>query len=175
MASWAATVEAQHGDRRLARRRCWKLDVVIIGGTKRGDDTSLGCDGGWRTTIVADRLALENLGRQKITISLPVNSDKCRAKAMQIAVSTTGVISVNSDADKNQLVVTGNGVDSFELMKCLKRKFRCASIVSIEEVKPPEKKDDKKEEKKKDEKKEEEKDKKDEWYTQRIKVEKGQR
>nr|GMC53662.1 heavy metal-associated isoprenylated plant protein 47-like [Ipomoea batatas] len=93
---------------------------------------------------------------------MPVNSDKCRAKAMQIAVSSPGVISVNSDADKNQLVVTGNGVDSFELMKCLKRKFRCASIVSIEEVKPPEKKDDKKEEKKKDEKKEEEKDKKDE-------------
>nr|GMC53388.1 heavy metal-associated isoprenylated plant protein 47-like [Ipomoea batatas] len=78
---------------------------------------------------------------------MPVNTDKCRAKAMQIAVSSPGVISVNSDADKNQLVVTGDGVDSFELMKCLKRKFRCASIVSIEEVKPPEKKDDKKEEK----------------------------
>ncbi|XP_019196285.1 PREDICTED: heavy metal-associated isoprenylated plant protein 47-like [Ipomoea nil] len=82
--------------------------------------------------------------KQKITISLAVNNDKCRAKAMQIAVSTPGVISVTSDADKNQLVVTGGGVDSFELMKCLKRKFKCASIVSIEEVKPPEKKDDKK-------------------------------
>ncbi|XP_019196321.1 PREDICTED: heavy metal-associated isoprenylated plant protein 16-like [Ipomoea nil] len=73
-----------------------------------------------------------------------------------------GVISVTSDADKNQLVVTGDGVDLFALMKCLKRKFRCASIVSIEEVKPPEKKDENKEEKKKDDKKEEEKEKKDE-------------
>nr|GMD07724.1 heavy metal-associated isoprenylated plant protein 47-like [Ipomoea batatas] len=69
-----------------------------------------------------------------------------------------GVISVTSDADKNQLVVTGDGVDSFALMKCLKKKFKCASIVSIEEVKQ---KDDKKEDKK-DEKKGEEKNKKDE-------------
>ncbi|XP_031120464.1 heavy metal-associated isoprenylated plant protein 16-like [Ipomoea triloba] len=89
--------------------------------------------------------------KKKITISLPVNSDKCRANAMQIAVSSPGVISVTSDADKNQLVVTGDGVDFFLLMKSLKRKFRCASIVSIEEVKPPEKKDDKKDEKKKEE------------------------
>nr|GLL17619.1 heavy metal-associated isoprenylated plant protein 16-like [Ipomoea trifida] len=66
-----------------------------------------------------------------------------------------GVISVTSDADKNQLVVTGDGVDFFLLMKSLKRKFRCASIVSIEEVKPPEKKDDKKDDKKDEKKKEE--------------------
>nr|GLL17623.1 heavy metal-associated isoprenylated plant protein 16-like [Ipomoea trifida] len=56
---------------------------------------------------------------------------------MKIAVGVTGVSSVNIDEAKNQLVVIGVGVDSFELIKCLKKKFKCASIVSIEEVKPP--------------------------------------
>nr|GMC53392.1 heavy metal-associated isoprenylated plant protein 47-like [Ipomoea batatas] len=50
---------------------------------------------------------------------------------------SAGVSSVNIDEAKNQLVVIGVGVDSFELIKCLKKKFKCASIVSIEEVKPP--------------------------------------
>nr|GMC53666.1 heavy metal-associated isoprenylated plant protein 47-like [Ipomoea batatas] len=56
---------------------------------------------------------------------------------MKIAVGVAGVSSVNIDEAKNQLVVIGVGVDSFELIKCLKKKFKCASIVSIEEVKPP--------------------------------------
>nr|GMC47374.1 heavy metal-associated isoprenylated plant protein 47-like [Ipomoea batatas] len=73
----------------------------------------------------------------KEKLSLPVNEDKCRAKAMKIAVSTAGVISADMDPVKNQLVVTGEGVDFFVLMKGLKRKFRCATIIAIEEVKPP--------------------------------------
>nr|GMC49788.1 heavy metal-associated isoprenylated plant protein 47-like [Ipomoea batatas]GMC51689.1 heavy metal-associated isoprenylated plant protein 47-like [Ipomoea batatas] len=68
---------------------------------------------------------------------MPVNEDKCRAKAMKIAVSTAGVISADMDPVKKQLVVTGEGVDFFGLMKGLKRKFRCATIIAIEEVKPP--------------------------------------
>ncbi|XP_031120467.1 heavy metal-associated isoprenylated plant protein 16-like [Ipomoea triloba] len=106
--------------------------------------------------------------KQKMTISLPINVDKCRAKAMKIAVGVAGVSSVNIDEAKNQLVIIGVGVDSFELIKCLKKKFKCASILSIEEVKPPppaqqkdggKKEGDKKEGEKKDgdKKKEEEK------------------
>ncbi|XP_031117969.1 heavy metal-associated isoprenylated plant protein 16-like [Ipomoea triloba] len=69
-------------------------------------------------------------------ISLPLNNPKCRAKAMKIA-SIAGVISVAIDADKNQLTVTGDGVDFLELMNFLRRKFKCASIISLEDVKPP--------------------------------------
>nr|GMC49789.1 heavy metal-associated isoprenylated plant protein 47-like [Ipomoea batatas] len=84
---------------------------------------------------------------------MPINVDKCRAKAMKIAVGVAGVSSVNIDEAKNQLVVIGVGVDSFELIKCLKKKFKCASIVSIEEVKPPppaQQKDEEEEKKKGD-------------------------
>lgn len=33
--------------------------------------------------------------------------------------------------------VVGEGVDSYDLIKCLKKKFKCATILSIQEVKPP--------------------------------------
>ncbi|XP_075098311.1 heavy metal-associated isoprenylated plant protein 47-like isoform X2 [Nicotiana tabacum] len=97
----------------------------------------------------------------KVVIDLPLSTDKSRSKAMQIAVNIRGVTSVNIDKEKSHLVVIGEGIDSFELMKCLKRKFRCASIVSVEEVKPPnkeaEEKKKKEEEEKKKKKEEEEK------------------
>ncbi|KAG5598029.1 hypothetical protein H5410_039261 [Solanum commersonii] len=84
---------------------------------------------------------------KKIVIDLPVNTDQCRSKAMQIAVTSPGVISVNIDKEKGHLVVIGIGVDFFRLMHCIRRKFKCSRIVSIEEVKeekPDEKKPDEK-------------------------------
>lgn len=78
---------------------------------------------------------------------------------------------MNIDKEKSHLVVIGERIDSFELMKSIKKRFRCASIVSVEEVKPPnkdeekkkkeedEKKKKKEEEAKKKKKEEEEKDK----------------
>ncbi|KAK6785707.1 hypothetical protein RDI58_019162 [Solanum bulbocastanum] len=78
--------------------------------------------------------------KKKIVIDLPLNTDQCRSKAMQIAVRTPGVISVNIDKEKGHLVVIGIGVDFFRLMHCIRRKFKCSRIVSIEEVKPEEKK-----------------------------------
>ncbi|XP_055822571.1 heavy metal-associated isoprenylated plant protein 47-like [Solanum dulcamara] len=73
--------------------------------------------------------------KKKIVIDLPLNTDQCRSKAMQIAVRSPGVISVNIDNEKGHLVVIGIGVDFFKLMHCIKRKFKCSRIVSIEEVK----------------------------------------
>lgn len=60
--------------------------------------------------------------------------------------------------EKDELIVTGEEVDSVKLTRCLRKKLHHATILSIEEVK---------EEKKKEEKKEEEKEKKkeDEKYT----------
>ncbi|XP_019225154.1 PREDICTED: heavy metal-associated isoprenylated plant protein 47-like [Nicotiana attenuata] len=103
--------------------------------------------------------------KKKIVIDLPLSTDKSRSKAMQIAVKIRGVTSVNIDKEKSHLVVIGEGVDSFALMKCLKRKFRCASIASVEEVKPPNKEAEekkKKEEEAKKKKEEEEKKRKEE-------------
>lgn len=51
-----------------------------------------------------------------------------------------GVISVNIDKEKGHLVVIGIGVDFFRLMHCIRRKFKCSRIVSVEEVKQEEKK-----------------------------------
>nr|XP_016433073.1 PREDICTED: UPF0329 protein ECU05_1680/ECU11_0050-like isoform X2 [Nicotiana tabacum] len=81
--------------------------------------------------------------KKKIVIDLPLSTDKSRSKAMQIAVN-----------------IRGEGVDSFALMKCLKRKFRCASIVSVEEVKPPNKEAEEKKKKEEEAKKKEEEEKK---------------
>ncbi|XP_019193080.1 PREDICTED: heavy metal-associated isoprenylated plant protein 47-like [Ipomoea nil] len=75
--------------------------------------------------------------QQKITVNLAVNTERCRQMAMNIAVSIAGVISVDVDRDKNEMEVVGVGVDSYALMKCLKKKFKCARILSIQEVKPP--------------------------------------
>ncbi|XP_059284715.1 heavy metal-associated isoprenylated plant protein 16-like [Lycium ferocissimum] len=83
--------------------------------------------------------------KEKIVIDLTLSTDNCISKAMQIAVRCAGVISVNTDKEKGHLVVIGVGVDFFKLMKCIKKKFNCARIVSVEEVKPekkPEKKPD---------------------------------
>lgn len=56
---------------------------------------------------------------------------------------STGVLSVNAEKEKGHLVVTGIGVDFFKLMKCIKKKFHCARIVSVTEVKPEKKPDPK--------------------------------
>ncbi|XP_009632025.1 heavy metal-associated isoprenylated plant protein 47-like [Nicotiana tabacum] len=74
--------------------------------------------------------------KKKIVIDLPLNTENCRSKAMQIAVRCAGVMSVNVDKEKGHLVVIGVGVDYFRLMNCIRKKFRCSSIVSLEDVKP---------------------------------------
>ncbi|KAM3302656.1 hypothetical protein P3S67_017158 [Capsicum chacoense] len=74
--------------------------------------------------------------KKKIVIDLPLNSEKCRSKAMEIAVRSAGVLSVSIDKEKGHLVVIGIGVDFYKLMECIRKKFKCSRIVSIEEVKP---------------------------------------
>ncbi|KAG6732720.1 hypothetical protein I3842_01G191700 [Carya illinoinensis] len=62
--------------------------------------------------------------------------DKCRTKAMKIAATSSGVISVGIQGpDKDQLVVTGEGVDSACLTLSLKKKLCYATILTVEEVK----------------------------------------
>ncbi|KAK4575572.1 hypothetical protein RGQ29_026506 [Quercus rubra] len=69
--------------------------------------------------------------------------DKCRAKAMKIAAIADGVISVAVEgADKDQLVVIGEGVDSANLTCSLRKKLCYATLLGVEEVKEKEKEAD---------------------------------
>nr|XP_011461591.1 PREDICTED: uncharacterized protein LOC105350640 isoform X2 [Fragaria vesca subsp. vesca] len=49
-----------------------------------------------------------------------------------------GVSNVSVEADKDQIVVIGVGIDSVCLAKSLRKKLKYAVIVSVEEVKPKE-------------------------------------
>ncbi|KAF3329762.1 Heavy-metal-associated domain-containing protein [Carex littledalei] len=65
-----------------------------------------------------------------------MHCDKCRSKAMKIAASTDGVESVALQGDdRKRLVVTGDGVDSVNLTKTLRKKIGRAVIVEQGEVK----------------------------------------
>ncbi|KAL6314337.1 hypothetical protein AAG906_021046 [Vitis piasezkii] len=73
---------------------------------------------------------------QKIIVKVQMNCDKCRTKAMKIASVEEGVISVAIEgAEKDRVVVIGDGVDSASLTHCLRKKLGYATLVSVEEVK----------------------------------------
>ncbi|XP_050370912.1 heavy metal-associated isoprenylated plant protein 47-like isoform X1 [Argentina anserina] len=76
--------------------------------------------------------------KQKIVMKMQFISEKRRTDAFKIAAGTTGVTNVSIEADKDQLVVIGDGVDSVCLTKALRKKLRCVEIVSVAEVKKPE-------------------------------------
>ncbi|XP_054793975.1 heavy metal-associated isoprenylated plant protein 41-like [Prosopis cineraria] len=84
--------------------------------------------------------------KQKIVKRVPMRCEDCRSKAMKIASMAKGrVNSVALDGeDRDRVVVVGEDVDPVCLAKKLRKKFRSATIVSVEEVK--EKKEKKPEE-----------------------------
>ncbi|KAL5214402.1 hypothetical protein ABZP36_003554 [Zizania latifolia] len=72
---------------------------------------------------------------QKIVIRVHVRCDKCRSKALGVAATMHGVESMAIEGeDKNQLVVVGDGVDSVELTKCLRKKLDGADLPKVETV-----------------------------------------
>ncbi|KAF9616357.1 hypothetical protein IFM89_029611 [Coptis chinensis] len=81
---------------------------------------------------------------QKVVIKIiSMNGAKSRTKAMKIAVCAAGVVSVELQGD--QIVVTGEGIDSPELTCLLRKKFGYADLVSVAEIKKEEKIPEKKE------------------------------
>ncbi|KAH1043553.1 hypothetical protein GLYMA_09G179800v4 [Glycine max] len=77
---------------------------------------------------------------QKIVLQMQLHSDKSRSKALKIAAQEIGVSSVALEGDnKDKLVVTGD-VDAVCLGRVLRKKFRCVTLVSVEEVKKKEEK-----------------------------------
>ncbi|KAK3200168.1 hypothetical protein Dsin_023583 [Dipteronia sinensis] len=86
--------------------------------------------------------------KQKIVIRVQMPCEKCRSKAMKIAVTKDGVTKVEIQGkEKDELVVIGNEVDSVRLARSLRKKLHSAYILSVEEEKEKKEKDDKKDDK----------------------------
>ncbi|KAK0601462.1 hypothetical protein LWI29_024489 [Acer saccharum] len=82
---------------------------------------------------------------KKIVIKVQMPCEKCRSKAMKIAVTKDGVTKVEIQGKgRDELVVIGNEVDSVKLAQSLRKKLHYADILSVQEEK--EKKDEKKDE-----------------------------
>ncbi|KAK2651677.1 hypothetical protein Ddye_011533 [Dipteronia dyeriana] len=68
----------------------------------------------------------------KVVIKVSVHSQKCRSKAMQIAVGASGVESATLKGDdKDQIEVIGDGIDAAKLTKLLRKKFGYAILESV--------------------------------------------
>ncbi|KAI8552251.1 hypothetical protein RHMOL_Rhmol06G0252200 [Rhododendron molle] len=72
---------------------------------------------------------------QKVVIKLPLNGKRSSCKAMQIAVGVPGVASAAfAGEDKNQIEVTGDGIDAVTLTMLLRRNVGFAELVSVAPV-----------------------------------------
>ncbi|XWS51685.1 hypothetical protein CRYUN_Cryun11dG0004500 [Craigia yunnanensis] len=77
--------------------------------------------------------------KQKIVIKVQMHCDKCRTKAMKIAAVANGVSSVEiAGKDKDEVVVTGEGIDSASLTCLLRKKLGYAAIISVGKAKAKE-------------------------------------
>ncbi|KAJ9560852.1 hypothetical protein OSB04_006012 [Centaurea solstitialis] len=72
------------------------------------------------------------MAKQKIVVKVTMNSDKKSRKALQIAVSLFGVESASFvGSDKDQIAVTGEGIDSVELATLLRKGVGYTELVSV--------------------------------------------
>ncbi|XP_027941580.1 heavy metal-associated isoprenylated plant protein 47-like [Vigna unguiculata] len=73
---------------------------------------------------------------KKIVIQVHMENDKCRSKAMKIAAASQGVHSVALEGeDRDQVVVTGDAIDSVCLTNKFRKKFNYATLMSVTEAK----------------------------------------
>ncbi|KAD5318151.1 hypothetical protein R6Q59_033443 [Mikania micrantha] len=70
--------------------------------------------------------------QQKIVVKVSMNTDKKTRKALKIAVSINGVESASFvGPDKDQIAVTGAGIDSVELTTLLRKKVGYTELLSV--------------------------------------------
>ncbi|EYU21091.1 hypothetical protein MIMGU_mgv1a018053mg [Erythranthe guttata] len=70
---------------------------------------------------------------------MSIHSDKCRSKALKNAVGISGVESVTvTGQDKDQVELVGDGIDSVELTRQLRKNVAHAELLSVGEVKKEE-------------------------------------
>nr|GEW60171.1 hypothetical protein [Tanacetum cinerariifolium] len=80
------------------------------------------------------------MAKQKIVVKLTMENHKKSRKAMKIAVNVCGVESVAFDgSNKEQITITGEGIDSVKLTRLLRKRVGYTELVSVglvEEKKP---------------------------------------
>ncbi|PWA59652.1 hypothetical protein CTI12_AA382370 [Artemisia annua] len=79
------------------------------------------------------------MAKQKIVVKATMENDQKSRKAKKIAVSVSGVESATFVSDKEQIVVTGEGIDPVKLAKKLRKGVGYSELVSVgpvEEKKP---------------------------------------
>ncbi|XXG72472.1 hypothetical protein AAC387_Pa07g1561 [Persea americana] len=82
--------------------------------------------------------------KQKLVVKLNMHDAKSRSKAMKIAVGLPGVISATIEgADKDQIAVVGDGVDSIDLTKLLRKRMGSTELVSVTPMDEKKKKEEK--------------------------------
>lgn len=65
-----------------------------------------------------------------------MNCQKCRTKALKVAAGADGVSFVGFEgAEKDKVVVIGDGVDPVDLAKSLRKRLGDANIISVADVK----------------------------------------
>ncbi|KAG5545862.1 hypothetical protein RHGRI_018128 [Rhododendron griersonianum] len=70
--------------------------------------------------------------QQKVVIKLHINGEKSRSKALQIASGVSGIESLTlAGEDKNQIEVTGEGIDAAALTMLFRRKMGYSELVSV--------------------------------------------
>ncbi|KAK1436443.1 hypothetical protein QVD17_02223 [Tagetes erecta] len=84
------------------------------------------------------------MAKQKIVVKVTMSGDKKSRKALKIAVGISGVESASFvGSDKDQIAVTGEGIDSVELTRLLRKRVGYTELVSVgpvEDKKPAESK-----------------------------------
>ncbi|KAK2651807.1 hypothetical protein Ddye_011663 [Dipteronia dyeriana] len=73
-----------------------------------------------------------NGAKQKVVIKVYMSCPKSRSRALKIAVAASGVESVALKGDdKNQIEITGDGIDASELTRRLRKKIGHAVLESV--------------------------------------------
>uniref|UniRef100_A0A1J3IZ72 HMA domain-containing protein n=3 Tax=Noccaea caerulescens TaxID=107243 RepID=A0A1J3IZ72_NOCCA len=76
--------------------------------------------------------------RQRIVLKMDMSeNEKSMKKAMKIASGTPGVRSVSIQGQNDQLVVLGEGIDTAELTRELRKKVCHTTIVAVQAAPPP--------------------------------------
>ncbi|KAJ0249976.1 Heavy metal-associated domain protein [Hirschfeldia incana] len=76
--------------------------------------------------------------RQKIVLKMDMSdSEKSIKKAMKIASGASGVRSVSIQGQNDQLVIVGEGIDTAELTRELRKKVCHTTIVTVQLAPPP--------------------------------------
>ncbi|KAF6149816.1 hypothetical protein GIB67_010890 [Kingdonia uniflora] len=81
--------------------------------------------------------------QQTVVLKVSMNDAKSRTKAIKVAVSLPGIEKTELQSENNQIVITGEGIDTMKLIMLIRKKVGFTELVSVTPI--VEKKEEKKE------------------------------